>query len=113
VRSPSPEVCGLSARVHRSVLGVSRAASNPSSVRSRSKQYAGTDCRAISGRLLALTMGTVITCRRRSRLTSSLKLSSLPTFNIVSSAHTISQSGPGPKHNERITDDSISKGLGP
>jgi hypothetical protein len=99
--SPSHEVSRVSTRAHRVVLGVSQPASGPSSVRSRSKQYAGTDYRAASDRLLALTRGTVITCRRRSRLTSSRKPSSLPTFNIVSSAHIISQSGPCPKHKER------------
>ena len=45
--------------------------------------------------------GTGITCRRRSRLTTSRKRSPLLTFNDVSSAHASSQSGPGRKHNER------------
>ena len=94
-------VSRASSRSRRMVLRVSRPASHRSSVRSRSKQCADTGCRATSDGLPALTTGPVITCGRRSRLTSSLKPSSLPTFSIVSSAHIISQSGPDPKHNER------------
>jgi hypothetical protein len=101
MRSPSNTSFRVSARAHRMVLRVSQPASGRTSLRSRSKQRACTSCREITDSISALTTGPRITCRRRSRLTPSLIPSSLLTFNVVSSAHASSQSGPGPKHNER------------
>jgi hypothetical protein len=101
MRSPSHAALRVSARAHRIVLRVSQPESHRSSVRSRSKQCACVGSRGSSDSLPALITGAGITCERRSRLTPSVKPSSLLTFNVVSSAHAFSQSGPGPKHNER------------
>ena len=101
MRSPSNAAFRASACAGWMALRVSQPESHRSSVRSRSKQFACVGCCGSSDSLPALIVGSGITCRRRSRLTPSAKPSSLPTFNLVSSAHTISQSGPGPKHNER------------
>ena len=80
MRSPSNASFRVSARARRMALRVSQPASRRTSLRSRSKQSACTDCRETRDSVPARTTGTGITCRRRSRLTTSRKPSSLLTF---------------------------------
>jgi hypothetical protein len=110
--SPPEAAFRVSARARRMILRVSQPASHRFFVRSLSKQCASACGVRNQTPISAVTTGSRITCRRRSRLVSSPEPSSLLTF-VVSSAHTFTPPGIARGTTKGITDDSIRKGPGP